>query len=52
MNTTSSVIEVPLDLEPYRKTDYLETKTIYKKFWTKCQECFIWNVETKYAITN
>jgi hypothetical protein len=51
MSTTSGVIEVPLDLELGGKTDYLEMKTMYEKFWTECQECFVWNVDTKYAIS-
>jgi hypothetical protein len=44
------VTEVPSDLEPGGKTDYLETKTMYEKFWTECQEYFIWDVDIKYEI--
>jgi hypothetical protein len=36
MSTTSGVIKVPFDLELGGKTDYLETKTMYKKFWIEC----------------
>jgi hypothetical protein len=50
MSTTSIVTEVPSDLEPGGKTDYLETKTMYEKFWTECQEYFIWDVDIKYEI--
>jgi hypothetical protein len=26
-------------------------KMMYKIFWSECQECFVWNVDTKYAIS-
>jgi hypothetical protein len=32
MSTTTGVTEVPSDLKPGGRTDYLQTKTIYKKF--------------------
>jgi hypothetical protein len=51
MSTTYGVMEVPSDLEPGGKMDYLETKTMYERFWTECQECFVWNVDTKYTIS-
>jgi hypothetical protein len=51
INITSSVTKVLSDLEPGGKTDYLETKKMYKKFWTECQECFVWNVDMKYTIS-
>jgi hypothetical protein len=38
-------------LELGEKTDYNETKTIYKKFWTKCQDCFVFEVDRKYSIS-
>jgi hypothetical protein len=51
MSTTSGVTEVLSNLEPGGKTDYLETKTMYEKFWTEYQKCFVWNVDTKYTIS-
>ena len=51
MSTTYGVMEVPSDLKPGGKTVYLETKTIYEKFWTECHKCFVWNVDTKYTST-
>jgi hypothetical protein len=33
------------------KTDYLETKKMYKKFWTECQECFVFQVDMNYTIS-
>jgi hypothetical protein len=51
MSTTFGIIEVPSDLEPGGRMDYLEKKTMYKKFWTKCHKCFIWNIDTKYLIS-
>jgi hypothetical protein len=35
MSTISGVKKVPFDLKPGGKTNYLETKTMYKKFWTE-----------------
>jgi hypothetical protein len=32
LSTTSAITEVPPSLEPGEKTDYNETKTMYKKF--------------------
>jgi hypothetical protein len=51
MSTTSGVMEVLSDLEPGGKTDYMEAKAMYKKFWTECQGCFVWNIDTKYEIS-
>jgi hypothetical protein len=51
MNTTSKVTQIPFDLELDEKIDYLETKTMYEKFWTECQECFVFEVDTKYTIS-
>jgi hypothetical protein len=50
MNTTSGIMEVPSELEP-GQIDYLETKTMYEKFWTECQSCFVFEVDTKYSIS-
>jgi hypothetical protein len=51
MSSVIGIIEVPSNLKPSGITDYLETKTMYKKFWTKCQECFVFKVDTKYSIS-
>jgi hypothetical protein len=51
MSTTSGITEVPFDLEYGGKIDYLKTKIIYKRFWTKCQEWFVIKVDTKYSIS-
>jgi hypothetical protein len=50
-STTSAIIEVPSSLEPGEKTDYNETKTMYKKLWTKCQDCFVFEVDKKFSIS-
>ena len=50
MSTTFIMIKVLSDLELGGKTNYLETKTMYEKFWIECQECFVWDVGTKYEI--
>jgi hypothetical protein len=31
--------------------DYNETKTMYKKFWIECQDCFVFKADTKYSIS-
>jgi hypothetical protein len=36
MSTASAIMKVPSKLEPEKKTDYEETKMLYKKFWTEC----------------
>jgi hypothetical protein len=51
MSTTSGMTEVPSNLESSGQTDYLETKIMYKKFWTECHECFVWNLDIKYEIS-
>jgi hypothetical protein len=51
MSMASKVTQVPSDFEPGRETNYLETKIMYENFWTKCQECFVFEVDTKYEIS-
>jgi hypothetical protein len=50
MSTTFGIIEVPSDLEPGGRMDYLEKKTMYKKFWTKCHKCFMERVPKDWTI--
>jgi hypothetical protein len=50
ISIVSTITEVPSTLESDEKTDYNETKTMYKKFWTKCQDFFVFEVDTKYSI--
>jgi hypothetical protein len=51
MSTVSAITEVPSILEPGEKMDYNETKTMYEKFWTECQDCFVIEVNIKYSIS-
>jgi hypothetical protein len=51
MNTASRITEVPSDFESSGKTDYLETKVMYEKFWSEYQEYFVFEVDTKYKIS-
>jgi hypothetical protein len=51
LSTTSAITEVPSSLEPGEKTDYNETKTMYKKFWSECQDCFVFEVDKKFSIS-
>jgi hypothetical protein len=51
ISTTSMITKVPSSLELGEKMDYNETKTMYKKFWTKCQDCFVFEVDMKYSIS-
>jgi hypothetical protein len=50
MSMVSATTKVPFALELDEKTDYNEIKTIYKKFWIECQDCFVFEVDTKYSI--
>lgn len=45
------VTQVPSDFESGGKIHYLETKAMYKKFWSKYQECFVFEGDTKYIIS-
>jgi hypothetical protein len=40
-------MEVPFDVELGGITNYLETKRMYEKFWSECQESFVFEVDTK-----
>jgi hypothetical protein len=51
LSTTFAITEVPSSLEPGEKTDYNETKTMYKKFWIECQDCFVFEVDKKFSIS-
>jgi hypothetical protein len=51
VSTASAITEVPSSLEPGKKTDYNETKTMYEKFWTECQDCFVFEVDRKFSIS-
>jgi hypothetical protein len=51
MSMASRVTKVPLDLKPGGKTDYHKTKIMYKKFWIGCQECFVFWMDIKHAIS-
>jgi hypothetical protein len=51
LSTTSAITEVPSSLEPGEKTDYNETKTMYKKLWSECQDCFVFEADKKFSIS-
>jgi hypothetical protein len=51
ISTTSVITEVLSSLEPGEKTDYNETKTVYKFFWTECQDYFMFEVDRKFSIS-
>jgi hypothetical protein len=51
MSTASAITKVPSALEPGEKMDYNETKTMYEKFWTECQDYFVFEVDMKYSIS-
>jgi hypothetical protein len=51
ISKTSAITEVPSLLEPGEKIDYNETKIMYKKFWTECQDCFVFEVDKKVQIS-
>ena len=44
-STTSVVTEIPSKLEARENTGYNETKTMYEKFWSKCQDNFVFKVD-------
>ena len=50
-STSSAVTEIPSALELGKKTDYKETKTMYEKFWSECQHCFVFEVDKKFSIS-
>ena len=41
---------MPTILGPNEKADYNETKIMYEKFWSECQDCFVFEVEKKFSI--
>ena len=52
--STASAItqsDMPTVLGPGEKADYNETKTMYEKFWSECQECFVFEVNTKFSVS-
>jgi hypothetical protein len=51
VSTASAITKVPSSLELGEKTDYNETKTMYEKFWTECQDCFVFKVDRKFSIS-
>jgi hypothetical protein len=51
ISAASAITKVPSSLKPSEKTDYNETKTMYKKVWTECQDCFVFEVDRKYSIS-
>jgi hypothetical protein len=51
MSMALVVTKVPSDLEIGGKTNYEETKVMYEKLWSECQECFVFEVDTKYEIS-
>ena len=51
VSTSSTVTKIPSALEPGEKTDYKETKTMYKKFWSECQDCFVFEVDKKFSVS-
>jgi hypothetical protein len=51
MSTAFGVTKVPSDLKSNGKTNYLETKTMYKKLRTECQKCFVYQSDEKYTIS-
>jgi hypothetical protein len=51
ISIASAITKVPSSLEPGEKTDYHETKTMYKKFWTECLDYFVFEVDRKFSIS-
>jgi hypothetical protein len=44
ISIASGITNVPFNFELGGKLDYMETKIMYKKFWTECKECFVFEV--------
>jgi hypothetical protein len=51
ISTASAITKDSSALEPGEKLDYNETKAMYESFWTECQDCFVFEVDTKYSIS-
>jgi hypothetical protein len=49
--TASTITKVSSSRELGEKTDYNETNTMYKKFWTECQDFFVFEVDKKFSIS-
>ncbi len=49
-STTSVLTDLPSEYKRGDEIDYSEAKTIYQKFWTECQDCFIFETDTKFEI--
>ena len=45
------ITEVLSSLEPAEKMNYNETKTMYEKFWSKCQDCIVFEVDKKFSLS-
>jgi hypothetical protein len=51
ISTAFAITEVPSSLEPKEKMDYNEMKTMYEKFWSECQDYFVFEVHKKFSIS-
>lgn len=51
MSIAFGVTKVPSDLKSNGKQTYLETKSMYKKFRTEYQKCFVYQSDEKYTIS-
>ncbi len=49
-STTSALTDLPAEYKHGVTVDYKEAKSIYEKFWTECQDCFVFQTDTKYEI--
>ena len=47
----SAVTEIPSELEPRDNKDYNETKIMYEKFWSECQDCFVFEVDKNFSVS-
>jgi hypothetical protein len=46
----SALTDVPAELTPGEDIDYSDAQKTYKKLWTECQDCFMFDTDTKYEI--
>ena len=51
ISTAFAITKVSSLFEPGEKIDYNETKTMYKKFWTIYQDCFVFKINKKFSIS-
>ena len=49
-STASAITQIPSKLEPGQEFDYTEIASIYNKFWTECQSCFVFGVDEKHEV--